>query len=297
VRFDVPLSSGQLKLSTFNGISVHALHPIQQDEEITLSYVDTTYPFEKRQDELKDRYFFTCTCDLCAKGRHSPRDRFAVSAGTINSETDQIGDEAEHVLLRVQSEAGLEHTHIEELQKAMMHLAGTGSWPLDRYPWPQLRQQLLFGLLGSDRYAEALVHSAILVRRINPILFEQKCHPIRLVQQWTFWNICRYCLERSAGQRDRDKKETSNMRMLGLLSCVVIDDVHNVLNEGVRANGQLEQVVDEALYRFRNAGGLWDFYQQHATETRETAWAWMDSQVTRLLEKEGVSQIALSRSH
>lgn len=291
MRFDVSLTSNQVEPSTPRGISIHALRHIQKDEEITLSYVDTTYPFEKRQEELKDRYFFTCACDVCARGLGFPRDRLGTSMNA--SQLTKIGDEVEKTLLKVQTEAGLEHTRIEILQQAITRLAETGCWPIHRYPSPQLRLHLLFGLLGSQRYAEALVHSGVLVRTIHPILFEQKHHPIRLVQLWTFCNICLYCLEASADQIDRGDDD-NDLRMLGLLSFVVIRDLHNSLNEGVRVSGELERLIDEAFQGVKNEGGFWEYDQRDPAEARTTAWAWMDRQMTTFLEREAS---AMSQAH
>src|SRR5690348_441136 len=46
-------------------LEVIPMRKIRKDEEIKISYVDTTHPYRKRQDELRERYFFNCECPKC----------------------------------------------------------------------------------------------------------------------------------------------------------------------------------------------------------------------------------------
>nr|ODN93342.1 hypothetical protein L203_00613 [Cryptococcus depauperatus CBS 7841] len=48
-------------------LDVVALRDIQIDEEILISYIDTSTPHSHRQTELYDRYCFNCNCTLCLK--------------------------------------------------------------------------------------------------------------------------------------------------------------------------------------------------------------------------------------
>ncbi|KIX06381.1 uncharacterized protein Z518_04357 [Rhinocladiella mackenziei CBS 650.93] len=287
VRFDVPASSRQPDIPTCGSISVYAVRSIAKDEEITLSYIDTTYPFDRRQHELRGRYFFTCSCDLCAKGPNSPRDHYL---SPPPSTAIDIGNEAEHILLRVEAKPGLEHTQIDEIRDRMEQLANTGVWPLHRYPFPQLRQQLLSALLNLNRFPEALLQSAMLVRMTLPIMFEQDYDPTLLMHMWTFWNICGHCLGMKMQNLTLTEPIPCDVQMLGLLGCVVIDDMHTALSEGVRANGELEHVVDEAFEQVKIERAFWEVYQQTPEDTRQAVWLWMDGQLETLLRNGGVSQ-------
>ena len=53
----------------FDGRSVtlRALNPIKKDEQIFISYIDSTSRKETRQAELQEHYFFTCNCSKCVK--------------------------------------------------------------------------------------------------------------------------------------------------------------------------------------------------------------------------------------
>ncbi|KAI6861725.1 SET domain-containing protein [Hortaea werneckii] len=55
---------------------LRAKRPIAKGEEIFKSYRDHTNPFSVRQADLKDGYFFDCTCSKCAKGPCLQEDAF-----------------------------------------------------------------------------------------------------------------------------------------------------------------------------------------------------------------------------
>ncbi|EXJ89664.1 hypothetical protein A1O3_02731 [Capronia epimyces CBS 606.96] len=300
VRFDVSSSTYQQGFPTLGSISVHALRDITKDEEVTISYVDTTFPSEKRQQELRDRYFFTCQCGFCAKGPDTAQDSYHLSPGSslksaIGAKVREIGQEADQVFLSMEANAGLEHEHIDEIRAAMSRLAKTGAWPIHRYPWPQLRQQLLYGLLGSNRFAEALLHSAVFVRIIHPVLFEQEHHPIRLVQMWTFWNLSRQCLETLMQKDNPSDKDRQDIRTLGVLNCVTIDHIRQISNQGDQPKGRLERMVDRAFEEVQQEGVFWSEYLRNRAEIRRTAWLWVDNQIKALLKGEGVRQEIVDR--
>ncbi|GJJ07795.1 hypothetical protein Clacol_002000 [Clathrus columnatus] len=48
-------------------LNVVALRDIPPNEEVLISYVDTTFSTPQRQQILKETYNFTCTCPLCSK--------------------------------------------------------------------------------------------------------------------------------------------------------------------------------------------------------------------------------------
>ena len=48
-------------------MTLRALDPIKEGEQISISYIDVTQTRDERRQELKDRYFFTCYCDKCER--------------------------------------------------------------------------------------------------------------------------------------------------------------------------------------------------------------------------------------
>ncbi|KIX96924.1 uncharacterized protein Z520_07038 [Fonsecaea multimorphosa CBS 102226] len=301
VRFDIPPTSSREEFPPYGNISVHALRPIARGEEVTVSYIDTTLPFDNRQGELKARYFFTCSCSLCSRGRDAATDMFYHPVQDVATDTTQpailaeiaeTSDQAEQFLMGLESQSGLEHTPIDSIKHIMHRLALTRSWPLWRYPWPDLRRKLFLRLLDSQRYSEALWQSAVFVRVIHPVMYhEQEHHPVRVVQMWTFWNLCWQCVE-SLGERSSDdvSHDLQTLRMLCSVLVVMIDDIHRIMNQGTRSNGKLEKLIDGALQNVRRDGVFWDAYQQNKAETRQKVFSWIDDQVKALLRKEDVSQ-------
>ena len=92
---------------------------------------------------------------------------------------------------------------------------------------------------------------------------------------------------------DKDRHE---IRMLGLLSCVVIDEISRALSEGVKVNGQLERMVDETFQNVKNEGVFWAEYLQDREKVCRASWAWIDDQVEALLGAERVSRDIINLS-
>ncbi|KAK5452140.1 hypothetical protein LTS15_007204 [Exophiala xenobiotica] len=286
VRFDVFKSGSAPEPSGRHNISVHALRDIHEDEEITLGYVDGTYPFEKRQQELKERYFFTCSCELCTKERETAANP-SHTTSMVNSKVKEAEQNAEQVHSDVQSRPGLEYTQIDNIKQAMAGLARSQRWRLHHYPWPQLRAQLLAGLIGSGKYSEALLQASILARVTQPKMFEQAYHPLRLVQMFAMWNLCQSCMDEEMEREDWDDRR---FRMLDLLSCVVIDDIHKAMVDGGRINGYLEHLIEQVLRRDSREAMTWDTFRDNPAKARKAAWKWLDVLIIGQLREEGVYQ-------
>ena len=298
VRFDVPPATDKKAFPPYGSISVYTLRPISKDEEITISYIDTTSPFDKRQKDLKSRYFFDCSCNLCLKGFGTQLDRFYPNrdfdtAGNEDVQDDVdvklIENQAEQVLLDVQSKSSILHAQIDNIYSAMKMLADSRVWPIHRYPWPQLRQELFLGLLANKRYPEAMIQSAIFVRVIHPVLYPQEHHPLRVIQLWTLLKLCRQGAESlmsTATAEDMPFQQAS----LSLLACVVVDQLQKLLNKGTQTNGQLEKLVGAAHEDLRTRGIIWMAYRRDPEESRRTGLSWIDKQVKKELQREGVAE-------
>lgn len=50
-----------------DGMHIVAIKDLQPDEEILTAYIDIANPRRIRQDELRERYYFNCDCDLCTR--------------------------------------------------------------------------------------------------------------------------------------------------------------------------------------------------------------------------------------
>jgi hypothetical protein len=304
IRCDVAPSSGQPELPFYGSLSVHAYRRIRKDEEITICYVDNSHPFEKRRRELKERYFFSCVCDRCEREQNSRKDRFDLAFNlpalpdgppSVDPITFRKADDAEQLLLLVEAEGGGRPEHIGQIRQAMTNLASTGVWPLHLYPYVQLRGHLLFGLLQSKAYPEAFWQAGILERLTHPALYEQPYHPSRLVQMWLFWNLCRVCLESSAFNVGGSRAALPQIRMVGWLHCITIDDLQRLLlTSDARVDGQLERLVETAFRNVQSENGLWNEYQRNPSPPRRGAWSAMDGQIKDTLRREGVSEVVIN---
>ncbi|KAJ5347130.1 zinc finger protein [Penicillium brevicompactum] len=162
---------------------VKALRPIKQDEQVFISYIDTTTPYDIRRNELKERYFFDCLCTKCQKGTDTIEDQFITTpedmAPLETAEREALG------LLQTATGSSTEHTEaIEKLEAAMHKLHETGAWPLTRQPYASLRDKLIISLLSAGKFTRAFIHAAIRYVRIDPVVYD-KAHPIRHIHAWS----------------------------------------------------------------------------------------------------------------
>jgi hypothetical protein len=73
-------------------VNVRSLKPIKKDDEIFISYIDTTNPYSRRQHELKQRWFFTCKCAKCQKGATLGEDEWAIDPKSLPQEMQQVAE-------------------------------------------------------------------------------------------------------------------------------------------------------------------------------------------------------------
>ncbi|KAI9819575.1 MAG: hypothetical protein M1827_007025 [Pycnora praestabilis] len=168
--------------------SVRSMRNIGKDEEITISYIDCTNPFTRRQSDLQDRYFFACSCDKCQRGSQTQEDTLLGSKMADMTEegelrkTEQIAWES----LQDAKEATEPTKSIQLLRQGNQRLRDLAYvWPIHRQPWPSIHQQLAVNLLSAGKWTEALAHMLQTYFQIDPVLFPQPFHPVRVVHNWT----------------------------------------------------------------------------------------------------------------
>ncbi|CAG8890936.1 unnamed protein product [Penicillium egyptiacum] len=162
---------------------VKAMRPIKKGEQIFISYIDTTTPYDIRRNELKERYFFDCQCTKCQMRAETLEDRF------LSTPKDMTPLEtAEREALELMQKATATSTEpadaIEKLEAAMHKLHETALWPLTRQPYASLRDKLIISLLTAGNFTRAFIHAAIRYLRIDPVVYD-KAHPIRHIHAWS----------------------------------------------------------------------------------------------------------------
>ncbi|RMZ88157.1 hypothetical protein DV736_g4621, partial [Chaetothyriales sp. CBS 134916] len=157
-------------------ISIDILRPISEGDELTISYIDNTQPRARRQADLAARYFFTCTCSRCSRGSKTPFDRMLVSAES--AEASKAKAHATNVLdASLSREQNQNHSSlIPAMSSALSQLAQSRTFPIHRYPGAQLRLQLVLALIEAGNWRDATLQSAIIVYRIDPVLYPKQHH-------------------------------------------------------------------------------------------------------------------------
>jgi hypothetical protein len=185
-------------------VSIRTLRPIKKDKEIYISYIDTTNPFQTRQEELKSRWFFTCRCAKCQNGATSQEDNWAVPAQytDINAEDMQsMAGQHKEVFEIYEYIQGLGNaeTVIPVIEEALKICHESKNWLIYRQPYAALRDDLIVNLLAVGRYQDAWAQCAKRYKYILPKLYPTPFHPIRVVQTWQMAMLAAYLASTKEG--------------------------------------------------------------------------------------------------
>lgn len=170
---------------------VKAVRPIKKDEQILISYIDASNPYDIRRKELSERYYFDCQCLKCFKGTDTPEDRFL----TTKHDTAALAaaETKAQAFMESVSAPNCEPTGaVRKLESAMQVLDQTSAWPITRQPYISLRDELIASLLSNGQFKTAFVHAAVRYIRVDPIVYLYDSHPIRHVHAWALARLAIY---------------------------------------------------------------------------------------------------------
>jgi hypothetical protein len=265
--------------------SLRTLKPIKKDEEIFISYIDTTNPFPRRQSELEVRWFFKCTCTKCQKGATLDADKWARTpsklsqnfkniATAITNHASYVQDPANYVgnspdellAAALQSQAFAEYDEaqamqdpqqvISKIQDAMRFCHESGLYPVHRQPYAALRDDLVVNLLGVGRYQDAWAQCAKRYKHIAPVLHPVPFHPVRVVQTWQMAVLAVYL----AGDQEGIGAPGVNMGLIAMMLVKQVLDASR-LSHGSESSfaksvrGKAEEMMEELK---RSLGGSAD---------------------------------------
>ena len=167
---------------SFDGptLNVRSLRRIAKDEEILIAYVDITDNPWQRQEELYERYFFTCDCIECQAGTTLQSSAIPPDDKSFRS----IESQAKTLLETGKANSDV-HTSLNALQEGMELMREVGVCPTFRQPFATLRQQLAVNLLTAQDWISAFAQMLRIYFEIDPVLFPQPFHPVRIVHKWT----------------------------------------------------------------------------------------------------------------
>lgn len=168
-----------------------AIRPIAKDKEVLISYIDATNPYEQRQKELKERYFFTCNCPKCKRGTAPREDRFSTTKSSEKPDVEaimrKVGDP-----LKTTGNAASPKSTLLKLKTAIKVLHDVSVWPITRQPYATFRDELIASLLEAQQFQAAFVQATIRYLRIDPILWPEDHHPTRHMHNWALAKLAIY---------------------------------------------------------------------------------------------------------
>jgi hypothetical protein len=194
-------------------VAIRTLRPIKKDEEIFISYIESTNPYARRQSELKSRWFFTCKCSKCQKGATLIEDKWAIKPKDLAKKWKEVADDMiagasfahdpanyvgdtpdERRVSAIQGRSFQDYEDsqrcedptkaIKKIEDGMRLCYQSELWTLYRQPYAAFRDDLIVNMLTAGNYQIALAQTAKRYRYILPKLYPQTAHPIRVVQTW-----------------------------------------------------------------------------------------------------------------
>jgi len=163
-----------------NTLNIFSLRKISRDEEIFISYVDITDNPWQRQEELQERYFFTCDCVECSA--------WTILQSTVvppNNEQFRSIESQAKALLKTAKASPDSNSSIAALEHGMKLMRCVKVCAVFRQPYASLRQQLAVNLIAAQRWVSAFAEMLKIYFEIDPVLFPQPFHPVRVVHKWT----------------------------------------------------------------------------------------------------------------
>lgn len=219
-------------------MSFRSLRSIKADEEVTISYIETTLPYRRRQKELEERYYFTCRCSKCTLGPRGandsllPPERWTIDADSKFEQIEHVYNanpecrrDGAHYIGPSQSEKFASYieattTAVVESQlpsstpaevasstttveEAMRLISQSGMWPAHREPLPSLRGLSRTLYLDAGRYLDAWIQQLHICLRIDTVLYPQSLDgddqaPVHPLRVAHLWTLSKLSLHLSS---------------------------------------------------------------------------------------------------
>lgn len=255
-------------------LDVIALHDIKKDDELFISYIDTSYPRRVRQEELRDRYFFECRCPKCTTDESLDFDRQNLTEDEIQEKQSVEKHTLDLIGATRRDYSVLEY--VNELRAAMSRLHRI-YWPIAQQPFPELRHQYMLTLIAEKDYVAALTQAIIQRLFLDPIVLPEDNHPLRLVHDWLLIKLLATMAEVAEVANRTPDREDYEIRT-DISRAIIVDEANNVF--GTAAYKLNRGYIEEMTMKEWNR--LQPFTQTLSAEIiRQEKEKW-----TRLAEKE-----------
>lgn len=173
-------------------LGLRTLEQIPAGGEVTIAYIDTSFPTRIRQAELQERWFFTCSCTLCTAAPHISTDQYScTSCGAASAvpptppplvcgrcdAAQPIPPTAEDTAIAIAEKGSL-----AEVLEQLRALAASRMFPPHHQPIPALVQAAAQRALDSRRWAAAARWMLLAYVAVDPAVHPQRHHPLRVAR-------------------------------------------------------------------------------------------------------------------
>jgi hypothetical protein len=201
----------------FNGSAmfVKPVRPLKKDQQLFLSYVDTTNPRDIRCQELQDRYYFDCNCTKCQLGNDAAEERYLIpdpNPAAVSSAQSRAVD------LKRQASAKEPSAAILNLREALEVLQRTRVWPITRQPMASIRDELILTMLSQEYWHSAFAQSILRFMKLDPILYPYDGHPLRHLHALSLAKLAIYLYEEKPPVKEDERVSIYSLDLdLGLV--------------------------------------------------------------------------------
>ena len=158
---------------------VRSCRKITKNEEVTISYIDSTQCFEERQKALVKAYAFVCQCCRCVEGYKEQGEMLTgdpLLDAPIHATRSQL-----QVCLDALMDFSQDLSSLEvEIQEIFRNLSTKKPWPINFSPIPSIYVALARRFEEKQQWEKALRHWLKVVYVIDPLRYPDRLSPHRV---------------------------------------------------------------------------------------------------------------------
>jgi len=215
------------------------MNGIAKDEEIFISYTDTTANCAQRQHDLQAKYGFSCQCARC------------------QAEETPNCEQSEMISLQLEAHGKLVSSHrasettsrVTLLNEALQLCVSHSMWPAHLWPLPDIRQNISAVCARSGLWLRAFAECMKLHLEIYPVIYPQKHHPDRVVTTWAFAKLTAQLVHEPEAQQAIRHLTVQGLSM-SIISWSLLHTVIQAVDSSHGADSGFAQIVNHG---FRDA--------------------------------------------
>jgi len=265
----------------FDGRSValRAMDPIKKGDQIFITYITATEDLVARQTELKQRYFFECSCEKCRTDespysiflRRAPRARvegkidllcnteqLLVNARSLQASykpNDRLANACDCL---IESEYIIDHAAKERLLKQGASACYPKKKLFGLHPFPKIMHELYLNYLDTASYINAVIVLLFLFLNCDVYNYPQPHHPARVIRLFTIAKLLKHISFLSSEELHSLTGGANDRRELRrtIEGIDWIDSFHAVMilvwEQGVKSHGKESRFMREVESELRD---------------------------------------------